>query len=88
MTDAHGGGEEMPKGTMKRIAAICSAIWWAASAVVPSQPTSSAADGEQPPFEQQRAGNRHADHDQLAHQPQSGRQKRPSTRYFLNGRQA
>ncbi len=77
---------EMPNGTMNRIAAVCSAIWCAASAVVPIQPIRMAAVANSPYSSRKAPAIGAPTTINSASSVQSMRQKRPSTRYLRNGR--
>ena len=70
---------------MNMMAAVCSAIWCAASAVVPIMPISRAAAANTPNSSRNVPEIGAPTCISLANSGQSGRQKRPSTRYFLNG---
>ncbi len=79
---------EIPNGIMNRMVAICSAIWCAASAPVPIQPTRIAAEENSPHSSAMppEIGRPITISSRISRQ--SMRQKRPRMRNFLNGRQA
>ena len=77
---------EMPNGTMNKMEAVCSAIWCAASAIVPIQPIRIAAEANSPYSSRTAPAIGAPTRTSRRSSGQSARQKRLSTRYFLNGR--